>query len=498
MNILTINNKYKNLRNLNSEDLKNIIIKNKDNLVNFDKSINKPNFKIEELNEDILEALNEIFNNYKILNIRELAGRGYDSVLASKDKFVVIKGSRASKKSTVVALKIVYLMLKYPLANAVIFRATAVSNRESTFLSIQGALERFKLTEKVDFEINKSTMKITFLKTGQTIRFAGVENSGNSLTSLEVSQQGGFWNIGWLEEAYQVQNRYYSDFEKIIYSFNRAPLPEGYFPQFFITFNPYTPDTWLKSTFFNEDKSKRLNGTLALTTNWRCNEFLNEEYKESMLHLEKNNPRKARVLSFGDWGIEDGLVFENKFKVEDFPPLQLPILRGLDYGKTTDPTAYVALYLDIKNKKIYVFNEYYKTNKDTDELNEELIKAYNLKNKTVFSEIEHLINKSFSKKGVNIIQVSKKKNNLLYELGVLADFEIIISPKCENFIFEISNYALDSDGYPIDKNNHLMDALRYAFNAVLYPDLKKYVYDKNGERSKMKVSSVYKNLNKLL
>ena len=73
--------------------------------------------------------------------------------------------------------------------------------------------------------------------------------------------------------------------------------------------------------------------------------------------------------------------------------------------------------------------------------------------------------------GLSHIQRSRKgKDSIKNGIDFLQEYHIIIHPKCVNFLTEISNYTWDTDtktgkklNVPIDDFNHLMDAMRYAF-----------------------------------
>ena len=65
----------------------------------------------------------------------------------------------------------------------------------------------------------------------------------------------------------------------------------------------------------------------------------------------------------------------------------------------------------------------------------------------------------------------KGKDSINNGIQFIQNFEIIIHPRCVNFLTEISNYTWDKDKFgqmmnrPIDDFNHLMDAMRYAVEA---------------------------------
>lgn len=83
--------------------------------------------------------------------------------------------------------------------------------------------------------------------------------------------------------------------------------------------------------------------------------------------------------------------------------------------------------------------------------------------------------------GIHRINGAKKgKDSIANGIQWIQDLEIIIHPRCVNFLTEISNYTWDEDKFgrklnvPIDDFNHLMDAMRYALEGYVTGD--KWIY----------------------
>lgn len=117
----------------------------------------------------------------------------------------------------------------------------------------------------------------------------------------------------------------------------------------------------MKKRFFdNPDKE-----TLAMTTNYLCNEWLDEADREVFETMKRNNPRRYCVAGLGNWGIVDGLIFENweekAFDIDEIRRLaSVKSAFGLDFGYTNDPSALFCGLADEKTKTIWVFDEMYK------------------------------------------------------------------------------------------------------------------------------------------
>lgn len=270
------------------------------------------------------------------INLAKKIGKGYKTFWNFKGRYRVVKGSRGSKKSTTTAQWIIYNMMKYPLANTLVLRRVFNTHKDSTWTQLKWATNNLRVSHLWHF--SKSPLEATYKPTGQKILFRGLDDP-MGITSITVEK--GFLCWAWFEEAFQVMNE--DDFNKIDMSI-RGELPEGYFKQITLTFNPWSEKHWLKKRFFDNPD----NNTLALTTNYMCNEWLGEDDIKLFESIKENNPRRYKIEGLGEWGIAEGLVYENfeelEFNVEEISKKTGVIsLFGLDFGYTNDPTAFIAL-----------------------------------------------------------------------------------------------------------------------------------------------------------
>lgn len=398
--------------------------------------------------------------NLKI-NIAKKIGKGYKTFWNFKGRYRVIKGSRGSKKSTTVSQWIIYNMMKYPLANTLVVRRVFNTHKDSTWTQLKWAANNLGVSQYWNF--SKSPLEATFIPTGQKILFRGLDDP-MSITSITVEK--GFLCWCWFEEAFQINNE--DDFNKVDMSI-RGELPAGYFKQITLTFNPWSEKHWIKKRFFdNPDEN-----TLALTTTYKCNEWLGEDDIKLFESIKKNNPRRYKVEGLGEWGIAEGLVFEN-FEELEFDKEEISkrpgvnAYFGLDFGYTNDPTAFIALFVDSPNNAIYIFDEIYKkalTNKDI--YNEIQYKGYS-KEKIVADSAEPKSISELRRLGLRRCRPAKKgKDSIIYGIQKIQNYKIYVHPCCENTIVELNNYVWDNKNgqiinKPIDDYNHLMDAMRYA------------------------------------
>ena len=402
-------------------------------------------------------------SKYIKINLPQIVGKGYKSFWNFKGRYKVVKGSRASKKSKTTALWIIYNMMKYKNANTLVVRKVFRTLKDSCYSDLRWAINRFQVQDYWEFK--ESPLEITYKPTGQKILFRGFDDP-LKITSISVSVGSLCWC--WIEEAYELTDE--TAFNMLDESI-RGIVEEPLFKQITISFNPWNERHWLKSRFFD----KVDDNILALTTNYQCNEWLDDADKKLFEDMKKNNPRRYQVAGLGNWGIVDGLVYENWQELEfDWREIlnkrqKAKAVFGLDFGYTNDPAAFFCGILDQEQKEIYVFDEIYQkgmqntavySNIEKLGFKKEIIVADSAEPKS----IDHL-------KGLGLyrIKASKKgKDSINAGIQFIQDFKIFIHPRCVNFLTEISNYAWDKDKFgkainkPIDDFNHLMDAMRYA------------------------------------
>ena len=289
--------------------------------------------------------------NKKYYHLPDIVGKGYKKFWNFKGRYRVVKGSRASKKSKTTALWYIYNLMKYPESNLLVIRKTFRTLKDSCYADLKWACHRFGVDHLWQFTL--SPLEATYLPTGQKIYFRGLDDP-LKVTSIAVDKGCLCWM--WIEEAYEIMSE--ADFDMLDESI-RGECPDGLWKQITLTFNPWNEHHWMKKRFFDNPDPD----TLALTTNYLCNEWLDKADLQVFERMKKNNPRRYAVAGLGGWGIVDGLVYENwkeqAFTLDDVRNCKTRC--GLDFGYTNDPSASPIMFLDLENKKLYVWDELYKT-----------------------------------------------------------------------------------------------------------------------------------------
>ena len=410
-------------------------------------------------------------------------GKGYNRFHHSRNFYRVVKGGRGSKKSKSAALDYIYKMLKYPWANLLVVRRFSNTNKQSTYTDLKWAANRLKASHL--FKFNESLPEITVKATGQKILFRGLDDP-LKITSITVDT--GLLSWLWLEEAYQVENQ--DKFETLVESIRGSIDVPDFFKQITVTFNPWSERHWLKSAFFDEDTRKK--DVFADTTTYRDNEWLDQQDIDRYEDLWRTNPRRAAVVANGDWGVAEGLVFEN-YTIKDFD-IMATIKRvgettaGLDFGFTHDATTFPRLAVDLDSKELWIYAEHYEHAMTTDDIYNMIVDA-DMKNALITADsAEQRLIAELRAKGISRITPSVKgAGSINAGIDFMKQFKIYIHPSCVKTIEEFDTYIYkqDKDGKwlnePIDANNHIIDAVRYS--------LERYHIQGSSTREKTKKAS---------
>lgn len=407
--------------------------------------------------------------NDVVVDIKSAVGGGYKAFWASRKRYRVLKGGKASKKSSTTALNFIYRLMRYPESNLLVVRRVMDTHRSSTFAQLRWAIRRLGLEPL--WRSTTAPMEITYLPTGQKIFFRGLDDA-QKLASITVDN--GYLCWVWIEEAFEIEDE--SEFDLLDLSVPRGQMPEHLFKQTTITFNPWSEKHWLKKRFFDTPSDL----VDAFTTNYLCNEFLSPEDIQVYEEMKVNNPRKYDVAGLGNWGIADGLIYEN-WVVEKFDKDELPEqwkyrhCFGLDYGYTNDPTAFIAFMANPIDKLLYIYDEHYEKRMLNDAIAAMIKKKGYAKERIRSDCAEPKSNDDLRRLGIQrIIPAEKGKDSINHGIDVLQQYRLIVHPSCTNTIAELSSYVWgkDKDGSginkPVDRDNHLMDALRYAIQDIKF------------------------------
>ena len=263
-----------------------------------------------------------------------------------------------------------------------------------------------------------------------------------------------------------------------------------------ISFNPPTREHWIAEEFYDgvpDGFNGIKNGILYIHTtyldngkenmaehNWNEYEQLREYYE-----LYLSTPRDKRdglpkkvINGYKSYKYDilggfknraEGVVFDN-WTTGEFDD-SLPYCYGQDYGYAVegDPTTLVKVAINVKHKKVYIKEELYKNNMDTDSIskaNREITKGKLI----VADSAEPRLISDLKKKGCNIVKCVKGPGSVNAGIKLLQEFEIIVDPDSKNAIKEFNNYIWNdkkTKTEPVDKWNHIIDPIRYVLGNKL-------------------------------
>ena len=405
------------------------------------------------------------------MNITVKANPGFKEVNRSRKRYIVEKGSAGSGKSVDAAQEYILRLFRDKGRNLVCIRKSDITNRDSTFAELTGAIYRM-FGDKADryWKINKSPLQITCRHNGNMIIFRGMNDDKQREKLKSITFQKGKLTDVWIEEATEITQ---ADFE-IIDDRLRGELPDGQFYQIRLTFNPVNKNHWIKKVFFDIPDPN----VLTHHSTYLGNRFIDEAYRARMERRKLVDPEGYQIYGLGEWGEIGGLILHNWEVKEITDNLQDydDIAIGQDFGFNH---ANAILLLGWKDGNIYIISELYGHEKDSSEWIVEAQKAGLPKNKQMWcdsAEPDRI--KMWKDAGFRSRAVSKEQNSVKAQIdwlkggtikGKKVDRKIYVHPRCVNTIKELQQWKWKKDersGEYLDEPVPVMDdamaALRYG------------------------------------
>ena len=398
-----------------------------------------------------------------------LAAKFYDVWRASKSKDilnVVCSGGRGSGKSSNVAHIITQFLMRYPV-NAVGIRKIDNTLEQSVYEQMKWAIEEQKVTHL--FKFNKSPLRITFLPRGNYMVFRGAQYP-ERIKSLKDSRFP--FAIAWVEELAEFRTE--EEVTTITNSLLRGELDEGLQYKFFFTYNPpKRKQSWVNKKYGTQFVS---GNTFVHHSTYLDNPFIAKEFVKEAEETKKKNEMKYRWEYMGE-AIGSGITPFNNLEFREITDEEAAnfdnIRNGLDFGYATDPLAFVRWHYDKKHNGIYAIDEYY-GQKISNRQAANWIKSRGYQSDRIAAdsaEPKSIAELHGDYNLPNIYGVKKGPDSVEFGERWLDDLDFIcIDPKRTPNIareFESIDYQTDRDGNPKprleDKDNHTIDATRYAF-----------------------------------
>lgn len=406
------------------------------------------------------------------MKIKVQANPCFREVDSSTKRYIVMKGSAGSGKSVDTAQNYILRLMKDKGRNLVCIRKSDITNRDSTFAELTGAIYRmFGDQAEKYWQINMSPLKLTCKANGNQIIFRGMNDDKQREKLKSITFQRGKLTDVWCEEATELTQ---ADLE-IIDDRLRGKLPPGQFYQIRLTFNPVNKNHWIKKVFFDIPDPN----VLTHHSTYLMNRFVDEAYKARMERRKLVDPEGYQIYGLGEWGEIGGLILHNweikdiSLNMADYDDIAI----GQDFGFNH---ANAILLLGIKDDNIYILDEVYVFEKETAEI---IPLASNIpKNKRMWcdsAEPDRI--KMWQKAGYKFAKGVDKggsagsvKSQIDWLKGIVTKDKTIkrmiyVHPRCVNTIKELQQWKWKKDektGEYLDEPVPVMDdamaALRYG------------------------------------
>ena len=379
------------------------------------------------------------------MNVELKANRCFKEVDRSKKRYIIMKGSAGSGKSMDTAQHYILRLMNDPGRNLVCVRKADVTNRDSTFAELQSAIFRmFGESYKHYWKINTSNMIVECRANHNQVIFRGMNDDKQREKLKSITFKRGKLTDVWIEEATELTQ---ADFE-IIDDRLRGELPEGQFYQIRMTFNPVSAHHWIKKQFFDRSDPD----VLAHHSTYRDNRFIDAAYYRRMERRREVDPDGYQIYGLGEWGEVGGLILKN-YVIEEFdrsPENFDYIVNAQDFGFNH---ANCIGEVGFKDGDLYLFQELYVYEMDTDEIIQAAEGRFNKKYKMWCDSAEPDRIRMWHKAGYRASGVKKEPNSVHAQIDYLKQHRIHIYPSCTNTIKEIQQWKWKKD----DKTNTYLD-----------------------------------------
>lgn len=368
-------------------------------------------------------------------------------------------GGRGSTKSTFVSVEIVLGMMKDPRANAVCFRKVGDTLAGSVYEQIAWAINALGVSHL--WIARKSPLSFIYIKTGQKILFRGLDNAKKT-KSIKVAQ--GYFKYLWFEELDE-----YSGIEEIRTT-QQSVIRGGEKFVIFKTFNPPISINNWTNDYVNqprEDSLRHKSCYLDVNPAW-----LGEQFIADAEHLKEVNEKAYRHEYLGEPVGLGTQVFEYldfRTITDDEIRRMDRIYQGQDWGYYPDPLAFVRLYYNAAQEKIYIIDELYQNRWSNRRAADWILEHDYSDYEIICDSAEPKSVNDYRDYGLPARGALKGAGSVEYGMKWLQSRTIVIDPqRTPNAYREFKDYNFEVDrrgnvisAYP-DKDNHTIDATRYA------------------------------------
>ena len=379
--------------------------------------------------------------------------RVFKPLLNDDARYLAVHGGRGSGKSCFFADLLIEKMVANPKLRAVCIREVQSSIKESVKRLLEDTIARYNLGHL--FEVFEKEIRT---KQGGLIIFRGMNNyTAESIKSL----QG--YNIAWFEEAQSASQRSLDLLRPTIRE-KGSQIWFGWNPE-----NKTDPvDVFLRGDNKPDD-------AVVAQANYMDNPWFPDVLKREMEYDKRRDPDKYEHIWLGGYQQNsESRVFRN-WTVEDFvtPPDVERFYLGADWGYAQDPTVLVRCWID--GRKLYIDYEAYQVGCEIDKTPALFDTVPDARNWPITADSARPETIAYMQRHgyPRIKPAAKGADSVQDGIEFLKNYDIICHRRCKRTADELATYRFKTDpktGEVLptleDKNNHVIDALRYAVEGI--------------------------------
>lgn len=372
--------------------------------------------------------------------------------LLNPSRYRAAYGGRGSGKSHFFAELLVEECIVVPGTHAVCIREVQKTLNQSVKRLIENKIKALGVESM--FEVQES--KILTPGNGQII-FMGMQNhNADSIKSLED------YRIAWVEEAQSLS-------QKSLDMLRPTLRAEG--SELWFSWNPNLETDPVDQLLRGKNPPP---GANVIQVNWDANPWFPDVLREEMEYDRRRDPDKFLHIWQGDYvRNSEARVFKN-WTVEEFDTKVGATFRlGADWGFAVDPSVLVRCY--VEGRTIFIDHEAYMVGCEIDQLPDLFDRVPDSRKWFITADSSRPETISYMRRNgyPKINPATKGPNSVDEGVEFLKSYDIVVHPRCRHVIDELTLYSYKVDKLteqvlPVleDKNNHCIDALRYALEGI--------------------------------
>ena len=398
-------------------------------------------------------------------------GEPFVPILDTKARYIHIWGGRGRGGSFSATQYALALIVNPGYFRGYFMREVFNDIRDSLWRDFKDRIEESEDLDEKDFAFNDSQMTVTYIPTGNTIISKGFKKSSGNRTA-KLKSLAGATHV-FIEEAEENDEISFRQLDDSL----RTTKAET---KIVMVFNPPNKSHWIIKKWYNLIESDHpgyfmavpksdAKNLLSIHSTYKANELnLNESFVSNLIDYQSKDPDYYYTMVKGliTEGVK-GRIFRNWQPIAKMPDTYQKEY-GLDFG-WNDPVALVEV--ERHNQKAWVRQMIYQqgmTNRELSDRMKELgisrtalITADSAEPKSI-EELRRL--------GWNIQAAVKGSDSILSGIKQIKELELYLCEDSRDFWTEYEVYAWrlnqhkEPTNEPMDSNNHLMDALRYAIS----------------------------------